>query len=101
MAESLGNLVVKVGMDGSDFDKGIKNVNAQMQLAKSELRAAGGSFKKFGSTTDQLKVKQDSLAKQYNIQGQRVQELRKQYSSLVDAHGEESEAAMRAGSKLN
>src|SRR5699024_1329452 len=36
-----------------------------------------------------------------NIQGQRVQELRKQYSSLVDAHGEESEAAMRAGSKLN
>lgn len=101
MAEEIGNLVVRVGLDGSNFDKGMKNLNAQMNLANSEMRALGGRFDKSGKSIDGLRFKQDGLSKQYQIQGARVQELRKQYDQLVQAHGAESEAALRAGAKLN
>jgi len=101
MAETLGSLVVRVGLDGSDFDRGLKNINSQMALAKSEMRAASGSFNNFGKSTDALKTKQTNLAKQYALQGERVNELKGQYDSLVKSHGAESDAALRAGAKLN
>lgn len=101
MAEEIGSLVVRVGLDGSNFDKGMKNLNAQMNLARSEMRALGGSFDKSGKSIEGLRFKQDGLSKQYQIQGARVQELSKQYDQLVQAHGKESDAALRAGAKLN
>ena len=50
--ETLGSLVVRVGLDGADFDKGLKNINARMQLAKSELKAISSSFEYFGKPVD-------------------------------------------------
>jgi TP901 family phage tail tape measure protein len=99
--ETLGSLVVRVGLDGADFDKGLKNINARMQLARSELKAIASQFDDFGKTVDSLRAKQDNLAKIYQLQGQRVQQLKKQYDELVKAHGAESEAALNAGKRLN
>jgi SLT domain-containing protein/phage-related minor tail protein len=99
--ETLGSLVVRVGLDGADFDKGLKNINARMQLARSELKAIASQFDDFGKTVDSLRAKQDNLAKIYQLQGQRVQQLKKQYDELVKAHGAESDAALNAGKRLN
>ncbi|KQB91878.1 putative membrane protein [Geobacillus sp. PA-3] len=99
--ETLGSLVVRVGLDGADFNKGLKNINARMQLARSELKAIASQFDDFGKTVDSLRAKQDNLAKIYQLQGQRVQQLKKQYDELVKAHGAESEAALNAGKRLN
>lgn len=99
--QSLGNLVVRVGLDGSDFDRGLKNVNARLAVARTEMRANTSEFGKYGSATDKLRVQQDGLAKMYDLQGTRVKQLRSQYDELVKTHGEESEAAMRAAAKVN
>jgi len=99
--ETLGNLIVRVGLDGASFDKGLKNINARMQLVRSELKASSSSFDNFGKTVDSLRAKQDNLAKIYQLQGQRVQQLKKQYDELVKAHGAESDAALNAGKRLN
>lgn len=101
MAEDLGSMIVRVGLDGSDFDRGLKNINSQMKVAKSELRATSSRFDGFGKSVDGLKAKQENLAKQHRLQGQRVQELRKQYDELVATYGAESDAALNAANTLN
>ncbi|MDV2683800.1 phage tail tape measure protein [Alkalihalophilus lindianensis] len=100
-SEDLGNLMVRVGLDGTELDKGLKNVNARLSLARSEMRASTSSFGTLGTAADRLKARQEGLTKQYDLQGVRVQQLRNQYDALVTAHGAESDAALKAGAKLN
>lgn len=99
--EEIGSLIVRVGLDGAKFEDGIKNINARMALARSELKASASQFNNFGKTVDTLRIKQQNLAKQYQLQGKRVQQLKNQYDQLVKAHGAESDAALRAGARLN
>lgn len=101
MAETIGSLVVRVGLDGVDFNEGLKNIRSRMQLAKSELKAISSSFEDFGKTVDTLRIKQDNLAKMYRLQGERVRQLRNQYDQIVKAHGAESDAALRAAVRVN
>lgn len=99
--EELGSLIVRVGLDGAGFDAGIKNINARMALARSELKASASQFENFGRTIDTLRIKQENLAKQYQLQSKRVQQLKNKYDQLVKARGAESDAALRAGARLN
>ncbi|WP_054948981.1 phage tail tape measure protein [Numidum massiliense] len=97
----MGSLVVRVGLDDKKFDQGLKNVNRRMALAKSELRASSSMFTNFGKTVDGLRLKQQNLSKQYQLQGVRVQQLRNQYKELAAAHGAESDTVLRAAAKYN
>lgn len=101
MAEEIGSMIVRVGLDGADFDKGQKNLLQKMNLVKSEMKASQSQFGKYGNSLDALKSKQVILGKQYSLQGQQVQALKKKYDELAKAHGAESEAALKAGSNLN
>lgn len=101
MAEEIGSMIVRVGLDGADFDKGQKNLLQKMNLVKSEMKASQSQFGKYGNSLDALKSKQAILGKQYALQGQQVQTLKKKYDELAKAHGAESEAALKAGSNLN
>lgn len=101
MADTIGSLVVRVGLDGVGFNKGLENIRARMQLAKSELKAISSSFEDFGKTVDTLRIKQDNLAKMYRLQGERVRQLKSRYDEIVKAHGAESDAALRAATQLN
>lgn len=99
--EDLGSMIVRVGLDGTDFDKGAKNLNARMKLAQSELKASASSFDNFGKSIDGLKAKQDGLSKIYDLQGRKVKQLRQQYDDLVKTQGANSEAALKVGKSLN
>ncbi|KWW17969.1 hypothetical protein AS888_20885 [Peribacillus simplex] len=101
MAEEIGSMIVRVGLDGANFDKGQKNLLQKMNLVKSEMKASQSQFGKYGNSLDALKSKQVILGKQYALQGQQVQALKKKYDELAKAHGAESEAALKAGSNLN
>ncbi|MGE7607641.1 phage tail tape measure protein [Peribacillus frigoritolerans] len=101
MAEEIGSMIVRVGLDGADFDKGQKSLLQKMNLVKSEMKASQSQFGKYGNSLDALKSKQVILGKQYALQGQQVQALKKKYDELAKAHGAESEAALKAGSNLN
>lgn len=99
--DNLGSMIVRVGLDGTDFDKGVKNLNAKMKLAQSELKASSSSFENFGKTVDGLKIKYDNLSKQYQLQGERVKQLRKQYDDLVKSGQGQSQAALKVAKSLN
>ncbi|WP_368657628.1 phage tail tape measure protein [Metabacillus halosaccharovorans] len=99
--DDLGSMLVRVGLDGTEFDKGVKNINSRMKLAQSELKASSSSFENFGKTVDGLKVKHDNLSKQYQLQGERVKQLRKQYDDLVASGKGQSEAALKVAKNLN
>ncbi|TCP32188.1 phage-related minor tail protein [Scopulibacillus darangshiensis] len=99
--EEIGNLIVKVGIEGAGFDKGIKNINSQMKLAKSELKAASGGMKSFGKSTDEMNTKAASLERQLQLQGEKAKQLREQYDKLVQTQGKNADATLRVGTKLN
>lgn len=101
MAGDRDDLIVKVGMDGADFDRGAKNLNDKMKLIQSQMKASSNSLKDYGSSLDGLKSKQDALSKMHELQGQKVQKLRTRYDELVKTQGENSQAALRAGASLN
>lgn len=99
--EDLGSMIVRVGLDGTDFDKGAKNLSSRMSLARSELKASTSSFDKFGKSIDGLKAKQDGLSKIYELQSIKVKQLKQRYDEVVKAQGENSSSALKLAKSLN
>lgn len=66
------DIIVRFGLDGDQFTRGIKQLNRQTKLIESEFRAASAKLGGFGNSTDQLKLKVDTLTRQIDIQRQKV-----------------------------
>ncbi|ERI10889.1 phage tail tape measure protein [Aneurinibacillus aneurinilyticus] len=66
------DIIVRFGLDGDQFTRGIKQLNRQTKLIESEFRAASAKLGGFGNSTDQLKLKADALTRQIDIQRQKV-----------------------------
>ncbi|WHX60504.1 hypothetical protein [Peribacillus frigoritolerans] len=49
MADEIGSMIVRVSMDGVDFDKGQKNLLGKMSLLKSEMKASQSQFGNYGN----------------------------------------------------
>lgn len=73
MSETLGEMIVRLGLDSKKFDDGIKNINKQMRVAKSEFAAYGKSAETTGTSIDFLQTKQQSLQKVIELQKKAVQ----------------------------
>lgn len=101
MAENVGDLVVRIGLEDTTFKAGMQNLNRQMQLAQSALRAASAEAGGLGDSTEQLRLRSASLADQIRIQEQRVDTLTQAYNQSAAANGENSAATQRLLIQLN
>lgn len=101
MSDELGKLIVKVNLDGSNFQKGVANLNRQMKLVETEFKASSALLSNFGKGTDGLKLKTDSLTKQIALQKSIVDELNGSYQKSVDAKGKDDKATQAIGNQLN
>ncbi|AFK87414.1 MULTISPECIES: phage tail tape measure protein [Thermoanaerobacterium] len=101
MAEDVGNLAVKISMDSTGFQNGISAINQQLKVVQSEFKAASAQLGSFGNSTDQLRLKSDSLNKQIDLQKQKVEALEKAYQTSVEKTGENSKASQDLAIKLN
>lgn len=101
MAENVGDLVVRIGMEDTTFKAGMQNLNRQMQLAQSSLRAASAEAGGLGDSTEQLRLRSASLADQIRIQEQRVDTLTQAYNQSAAANGEDAAATQRLQIQLN
>ncbi|MGR6677397.1 MULTISPECIES: transglycosylase SLT domain-containing protein [Bacillus amyloliquefaciens group] len=99
--EELVSFVATVGMDGTGVIQGAKGINAAMAAVRSELTLTASQTADFGNSLDGLKAKQENLGKMYQLQGQKVQQLRARYDELVKTQGEYSEETLRAAAALN
>jgi len=101
MTQAIGNMVAKVNLDDSGFNRGITGLQRQMRLANSEFKAATEIYKNTGNRAKELQSKVDGLNNKYRIQGRVVQEHRKRYEQLVREKGRDARETQIHARKLN
>ncbi|RHJ03268.1 hypothetical protein, partial [Bacillus sonorensis] len=79
MAQPIGNMIVKVGLDDTGFNRGIEGLKRQMRLANSEMKASSAIYKAAGNQSKFLQSQVEGLNSKYRIQGRLVEEHRAKY----------------------
>ena len=98
---NVDEMVVKWSMDSKSFNNGLTSINKSMNVLKSEFKATASNLKNFGTTTDQLKNKQQYLTRAMELQKEKVKTLKEQYERQKQATGENSTATQNLAIKLN
>ncbi|UXV35976.1 phage tail tape measure protein [Staphylococcus sp. IVB6181] len=101
MANPIGNMVIKVDLDGSGFNRGITGLNRQMRMVSREMSANLSKFGRYDQSLEKSKVKVDGLTKRQQIQAQKVKELKNNYDQLSRETGENSAKTQAAAAKYN
>ena len=101
MAKEIGKLNVVVGLDSTGFQNGISSLNREMRKVQSEFKLASAEMGKHGKGLDNLKLKSDSLAKQTELQRQKVKALEEVHQKSVETKGKDAKATQDLEIKLN
>lgn len=98
---NVDEMVVKWSMDSNSFNNSLTSINKSMNVLKSEFKATSSNLKNFGTSTDQLKNKQQYLTRAMELQKEKVKTLKEQYERQKQATGENSTATQNLAIKLN
>ncbi|MBV4424286.1 phage tail tape measure protein [Clostridium tyrobutyricum] len=101
MAEELGSLAVKIGLDSSGFQNGISSINRNLRVLDSEFKANTAALGENAKGLEGLKLKSESLSKQLELQKQKVSTLEQAYNKSAETKGKDSEATQALEIKLN
>ncbi|UXR56788.1 phage tail tape measure protein [Staphylococcus schleiferi] len=101
MTTPAGNMVIRVDLDGSGFNKGIAGLNRQMRLVSKELSANLSKFSRYDNSLEKSKVRVDGLTKRQQVQAQKVRELKNNYDQLSKETGENSAKTQAAAAEYN
>jgi hypothetical protein len=77
--------IIYLGLDYSNFDGGATEVNRKMQVLDSQFKLASEQVKAYGSETDQLTLKQETLTQKINLQTQKVKLSKEAYDKAVES----------------
>lgn len=100
MAETIGELLVKIGLDNTGFNQGMKELDQSLKLAKAEFQAAAAKMGDMGSAADQLKLKVDYLNKQAELQRQKVAALKDAYDKAAGSTEQDAAAVEKLQIKM-
>lgn len=101
MGNPIGNMVIRVDLDGSGFNKGMAGLNRQMRMVSREMSANLSKFGRYDQSLEKSKVKVDGLTKKQRVQAQKVKELKQGYDKLSKETGENSAKTQAAAAKYN
>ncbi|ERM91909.1 hypothetical protein O163_08110 [Caldanaerobacter subterraneus subsp. yonseiensis KB-1] len=101
MAEELGTLQVKIGMDSSGFQQGVTTISRQLKVLQSDLKAQLAQFGNNAKGLDALKIKYDSLTQQIDLQKKKVDALAMAYQKSIEEKGADAKATQELAIKLN
>lgn len=76
---------IVLGLDYAEFSGGITECNRKMGLLDAEFKLAKEQAKNYGTETDQLTVKQESLSQMIDLQTKIVDEHRKAYDKAMSS----------------
>ena len=97
MAENLRDLVVSLSLDGDNFSRNIKSINAQIKEAESGFKAAGAGVEKCEGTLGGAQAKAQMLAQKLALQGKAVE----QYERALNAAQAKLETNYQQHEKLS
>ncbi|UZQ49937.1 phage tail tape measure protein [Clostridium kluyveri] len=101
LAEELGSLAVKIGLDSSGFQNGISSINRSLRVLDSEFKANTAALGENGKGLEGLKLKSESLSKQLELQRQKIGALEQAYTKSAEIKGKDSKATQDLEIKLN
>uniref|UniRef100_UPI001EDD3E55 phage tail tape measure protein n=1 Tax=Bacillus subtilis TaxID=1423 RepID=UPI001EDD3E55 len=99
--ENLGNMIMRLGVDDNGVSSSMENITEKMKLVRSEMKASASQFGQLGDASDKLRQKQDGLSKLYQLQGSKIEQLKKKYDQLAAEKGDNSKAALDLAEKIN
>ncbi|MHB8984053.1 MAG: hypothetical protein ACYC4E_01710, partial [Carboxydocellales bacterium] len=98
--QEIGNIGVGLSLDSAGFNTGMANINRQLKVAQAEFQAASSKLGQLGDVTDKMKLQADSLAKQLELQKQKVSALSAAYDKSVQSKGADAKASQDLQIKL-
>jgi hypothetical protein len=100
LAETIGELLVKVGLDNTGFNQGMKELDQSLKLARAEFQTAAAKMGDMGSAADQLKLKVEYLNKQAELQRQKVAALKNAYEKAAGSTEQDAVAVEKLRIKM-
>ncbi|AHM57234.1 phage-like protein [Peptoclostridium acidaminophilum DSM 3953] len=101
MARDSSSVVARVGLDDRGFQEGVSKIQRSLKVVQSEFAAASSKLGEFGKSTEELKLKSDSLNKQVELQKEKVAALSRSYQESVEKKGADAKATENLKIKLN
>lgn len=98
---AVDEMVIKFGIDSSNFEGGLTKINSGMKLLQSEFKASSQGLEGFGNDTQKLANKSEYLNKAIELQKLKVKQLQESYNKSKTETGEFSKSTMDAGVKVN
>lgn len=100
-SENLGNMIMRLGVDDNGVSSSMENITEKMKLVRSEIKASASQFGQLGDASDKLRNKQEGLSKLYQLQGSKIEQLRKKYDQLAQEKGDNSKLALDLAQQIN
>lgn len=101
MAQPIGELVIGLSMDGSQFSNTIKGINKQVKSAESAMKANLAVISNAGDEYDTLKARISGLTNVMNVNQKKIELLREKYKQTAKTFGESSEQASSLARQIN
>lgn len=98
-AQPLGQMIIELGLDSSNFDNGMKGLTKQVRTTMTEMRAQLNVIGRSGKELDKLKVKQEKLTKVVSLQNQKVAKAKEAYekaNAAVEGNAQATETQKAA-----
>jgi len=95
MGTNLG-LNAKFGLDGKEFQQGLKGIDSQLRLVQAQFKEAGSRVVDFGTSGEKI----SGLNRQIELQKLKLEELNGRYLKAVETNGEASAAAMKYSTEI-
>lgn len=93
MSSAAYKKTITIGLDYAQFSGGITELNRKMGLLDAEFKLASEQAKNYGTETDKLQVKKETLSQKIDLQNKLVAEHAKQYEKAVSS-GKNNEKAV-------
>lgn len=98
-AQPLGQMIIELGLDSSNFDNGMKGLTKQVRTTMTEMRAQLNVIGRSGKELDKMKVKQEKLTKVVSLQNQKVAKAKEAYekaNAAVEGNAQATETQKAA-----
>ncbi|MCM3736451.1 phage tail tape measure protein [Bacillus cytotoxicus] len=101
MSGELSNLVVRLSLQDTDFQRGLANTNRAARTLQSEFRAISQGMGGFSNAMEQSRARADVLNRMIDTQRNKIEQLRERYEQSRTSQGENATATQRWAMQLN
>ena len=92
MADDVGKLAAKIGLDATEFKAGISTISREVRVLKSEFDATNATLGPLAGSMDGLRQKSDILTRQIDLQREKVAKLSDLYQKAKEAKDVDAKA---------